>query len=76
MKQLTISRQIGHWPFCGSKTGEFGTKMTDLLPSEEAGWLACEVEADGCSEFLVLFPRSEMSFENYQKLKISCHLCF
>ena len=56
MERLTISRQIGHWPFCGSKTGEFGvgsvaafidwTKMTDWLPSEEVA-LCCEVEAVG-----------------------------
>ena len=52
--------------------GEFGvaafidwTKMTDWLPSEEVGWLACEVEAAGCSELLVLFPESEVSFENF-----------
>ena len=65
MERLNISRHIGHWPFCVSKTGEFGlgsvaafidwTKMTDWLPCEEVGWLACEVEAVGCSEFLVLF---------------------
>ena len=35
------------------------------LPSEEVGWEACEVEAVGCSEFLVLFPESEVSFENF-----------
>ena len=56
MERLNISRHMGHWPFCGSKTGEFGvvsvaafidwTKMTDRLPSEEVA-LCCEVEAVG-----------------------------
>ena len=35
------------------------------LPSEEVGWEACVVEAVGCSEFLVLFQESEVSFENF-----------
>ena len=39
--------------------------MTDWLPSEEVGWLTCEVEAVDCSELLVLFPESEVSFENF-----------
>ena len=59
MESLNISRHIGHWPFCGSKTGEFGlgsvaafidwTKMTDWLPSEEVA-LCCEVEAVGLGD--------------------------
>ena len=53
---------MGHWPFCGSKTGEFGV---GAVAAFIVGWLTCEVEAVGCSEFLVLFPRSEVSFENF-----------
>ena len=43
------------------KNGSIPPTMFKSLPSEEVGWEAPEVEAVGCSEFLVLFPESDIS---------------